>query len=232
MKEYKGIGLFFAICFLGATFVIVGFLIGMKASSLRWERERSMWKENAGQNLAMPENETEMESQKEQLKEVEMEDFSSFLDVSSDSGLLRKNTQYVVMEADLREGTVTEKQEELPDGFVGMDLNSLLDAVEQYNRMPPLSERKKGFLNMEVLGFSRDRVTVQKNYAPNESEEGFYLAVMDYLVVVLLEDKKTIYMTTDISVQMLPEDVQENLTSMIYVENEADLFDFLEAYSS
>lgn len=63
-------------------------------------------------------------------------------------------------------------------------------------------------------------------------EEGYYLAFMDSKIVVLLEDKKTVYFTTDVSSQMLPEDLRQQIMQLLYVENEKELFDFLESYSS
>ena len=212
MKAVKSIGLFFA---MSIVFFVIGYLAGMETTLHQMRRIEPDLQE---------EETAEMPQAKEEFKE--------FLDVSSNSKYLRSDTELVVEEVDVRSGTATEVIGILPEKYVGMDLDGFRETIAQYNLSPPLSERQRGFQSAEVLRFSRDRVVVQKNYRRVSPEEGFYLALSDYRVVVLLEDKKSLYMTTDISLNMLPEAIQQELMDMIYVENEAGLYDFLEAYSS
>ena len=57
--------------------------------------------------------------------------------------------------------------------------------------------------------------------------------LVDHQVVVLLEDQRTVYITTGISANMLSDSMREELAQgFIHVENERSLYDFLEAYSS
>ena len=97
---------------------------------------------------------------------------------------------------------------------------------------PPLSERERGFVGLEVLSFSRERVVVQMNYRYVQPGESFYLALRNHEIVVLLEDKKTVYIETGIPADALSPELQEDLIDMVFVENEASLYDLLEAYSS
>ena len=58
------------------------------------------------------------------------------------------------------------------------------------------------------------------------------MAVQDNEVVVLLEDKETVFINTGIRLEELPEAVQLDIMQMRVVEDEEKLYDFLEAYSS
>lgn len=223
MKAVKSIGLFFVTAMFCT---LLGYLFGIRSAIPETRSFEISRLEDLSINRQTPESETFF------IEADEDERFLSFLDVSSDSPFLRSDTEYVIEEVDVRKGTVTELVESLPDRYVGMDRDGFLEAMQEYAFAPPLSERKKGFVGLEVLSFSRDRVVVQKNYRRASPEDGFYLALMDYRVVVLFDDKKTVYMTTDVSLHMLPSELQEDLADMIYVESEKELYDFLEAYTS
>ena len=51
-------------------------------------------------------------------------------------------------------------------------------------------------------------------------------------VIVYLEDRKTVYIETEIELDSLPEQIQHNIIQMMWIENEEKLYDFLENYSS
>lgn len=104
--------------------------------------------------------------------------------------------------------------------------------MDLYEAFPPLSEMERGFVNLEVLSFSRERVVVQMNYKYVQPSESFYLAVYDNEVIVYLEDRKTVYIETEIELDSLPEQIQHNIIQMMWIENEEKLYDFLENYSS
>lgn len=229
MKAVKSIGLFFA---MGLGCIVIGCLIGcilskkQNESLMQKERDRVEVKNRISDQAFE-------ETLEENNSDLEKKDWaSSFVDVSNDYPFLSKDTQLILEEVDIRKGTVVESDEILPEKYVGMNRESFLQSMRDYEATPPLSERQKGFVGLEVLSFSRDRVVVQKNYRRAGPEDGFFLALMDYRVIVLFDDAKTIYMTTDISYEMLPEEMREKLSTMIYVENEQELFDFLEAYTS
>ncbi len=49
----------------------------------------------------------------------------------------------------------------------------------------------------------------------------------------MLEDKETIYIDdTRIMLDELPDDIQQDIIHMLWIENEEKLYAFLEAYSS
>lgn len=152
--------------------------------------------------------------------------------VASTGETLSVDTEYVLEETDLIRQTVVETTWKLPSRYVGMNREQFLEAIETYGNYPPLSELERGFVGLEVLSFSRERVVVQMNYEYLQPSEGFYLAVQDNEVVVYLEDQRTVYINTGILLEQLPEDVQMEIIQMMWVEDQERLYDLLETYSS
>lgn len=153
-------------------------------------------------------------------------------EVSSSMETLSVDTEYVLEETDILSGTVVEISGKLPDKYIGLNREQFLDALKAYELFPPLSEMERGFMNLELLSFSRERVVVQMNYQYLQPSPSFYLAVRDNEVVVYLEDRKTIYINTGIALDSLPEEMQQEIIQMIWIEDEEKLYHFLESYSS
>lgn len=146
--------------------------------------------------------------------------------------VITADTVYLIEEVNLSDGTIQEKEEEIPVKYIGLDREELLGELEAYERNPALSDLKLGFQNIELSSFSRDRVVVCKYYRPDPEEEGFYLMVADHFVIVYEKDKKTIHTNTDILLESLSEELQTEIIRGKYIENEQELYNFLESYSS
>jgi len=152
--------------------------------------------------------------------------------VNSNEETLCADTEYILEEADVLRNTVVETNQNLPTQYLGMDREQFLAAIEDFELAPPLTELERGFVGAEVLQFSRARVVVRMDYKYIQPGEGFYLAVRDHEVVVYLEDKETIYMSTGIRLEEFPEDLQLKIIGLHYIEGEGNLYNFLETYSS
>ena len=63
-------------------------------------------------------------------------------------------------------------------------------------------------------------------------EEGYFIILQDGYVTVFTTDRVTIYMTTGIDADALPEEVEANLRNGMYISDEGKLYDFLESYTS
>lgn len=153
-------------------------------------------------------------------------------EVASSMETLSVDTRYVLEETDIVSGSVVETVWDLPDKYVGLNREQFLEAMKAYEAFPPLSEMERGFVNLEVLSFSREKVVVQMNYQYIQPSTSFYLAVRDNEVVVYLEDRETIYINTGIAPESLPDKMQAELMQMIWIEDEESLYNFLENYSS
>lgn len=158
---------------------------------------------------------------------------------ASEIPVVTADTVYLVEEVDLTDGTVHEKEENMPVKYIGLNRESLLEELESYDINPPLSELERGFETIELSAFSKDRVVVCKYYKSekeNEQEteqaQGYYLMVADHLIVVYHGDQKTLYMDTDILLESLSDALQAEIIQGKYLETEEEVFHFLESYSS
>lgn len=163
---------------------------------------------------------------------TDLQEPESVTQVASVSETLCVDTEYVTEETDIDNGTVVETTGRLPDKYIGMNREQFLSAMKNYEMFPPLSEVERGFVNLEVLSFSREKVVVQMNYSYIQPGNCFYLAVRDNEIVVYLEDMETVYINTGIELSSLPEEIQQEIIQMIMVEDEQSLYHFLENYSS
>lgn len=237
MKLVKGISLFFVYPMF---MLVLGFYAGVQFSG---NFERLYYQ--PGENTDIPGTEERMRNQPvdesveplgtavDYMKAGDTaEDDSLYLEAASASETLNVETKYVLEERDVYRDTVVETTWRLPDKYVGMNREQFLAAMKEYEAFPPLSEMQRGFVSLEVLSFSREKVVVQMNYRVVLPTDSFYIAVYDNEVVVLLDDRETVYIETDIKLDKLPEEEQEEIINMMFIEDEAGLYDFLEAHSS
>ena len=152
--------------------------------------------------------------------------------VDTQGETLCADTEYVVEEVDVLTQSSREVPKNLPRQYFGMDRTQFMAVMENFEAAPPLIEQQRGFESLEVLSFSRELVKVRMNYREIKPDSNFYLVVMNHEVVVLLEDKRTVYFNTGIMLDTLPEEIQLEIIQMYYVESERDLYNFLETYSS
>lgn len=144
--------------------------------------------------------------------------------------VITADTGYVVFSYDSLTGEAVETKEEPPDKYIGLTRDMLVEALQEYEESPSLSDLEKGLTGVELLSFSPERVVVRKNYERNET--GFYLVNMDHFVVVYDKSLTHLYMETGILLETLPWKVQNEIMHMKYMETERELYDFLESYSS
>jgi len=142
------------------------------------------------------------------------------------------DTEYVLKETDILRNTSVETSWQIPHKYIGMTRERFLETMDLYAEHPPLSELERGFVGLEVLSFSREKVVVRMDYRYLQPSDSFYLAVRDNEVVVYLEDQSTIYINTGIALDSLPEKIQMQVMDMLSIPDEETLYDFLETYSS
>lgn len=141
------------------------------------------------------------------------------------------DTMYLIEEVNLADGTIQEKQEAVPVKYIGLDRESLIRELESYDRNPPLTELEMGFETIELTAFSKDRVVICKYYK-EETQKGYYLVVEDHFIVVYEEDRQRLHMNTDILLTDLNDALKSEIIQGKYIENEEELYNFLESYSS
>ena len=150
----------------------------------------------------------------------------------ADEDTLSADTDYVLEEHDKKRETTVESVGKVPQAYLGMNREEFVAAMEHYEASPPLSELERGFTGLEVLSFSGERVVIRMDYVYVEPTKSFYLNLSDGKIVVLCDDRETVYQYTEIEADRLPEELQRELIIGMYVENEEALYRFLETYSS
>ncbi|MCM1126763.1 MAG: hypothetical protein NC429_09850 [Lachnospiraceae bacterium] len=227
MKFVKRISLFFiypltmfSLGFASNMAIMEYFYPGGNQKSITVQEQPKEEKEKASQTEAPDASQSEIEE-------------PSQIQVSvSEEPVVTANTQYILQEFDAKSGHVEENLTSTPDKFIGLSRDRLAEEIESYNQNPSLTDLEKGFLYMELVSFSRDRVVVRKSYEPAEEAEGFFLLNENHYVVVYYKDLSDVYMNTDILVEELPQRLQEEIINMKFVEDEGELYNFLESYSS
>lgn len=129
------------------------------------------------------------------------------------------------------EGLSRQTQRELPAVLVGCNRNDMNQIIESYCNAPDQIDIEKGLYRIEMTSFSEHSVTIEKSYHRNVTEY-YYLAFVDDYVTVFYEDQKTILLTTDIHSDQLPGAVCEEIMNYKLIIGNAELFDFLETYTS
>lgn len=211
MKVMKSIGLFFLYPLTMYLLGGISFLLMNHYFYSSEKKEEQVWPEQ-----------TVVEESSVQAEEMIVED----------KQILTSDTQYVIIETDLRDGSSVETTWKVPEMYIGMDRDSFIEAMAEYEQSPPLEEQTRGFVSVEVRSFSRKKVVIRKNYFFVEADQHFYLTAQDNYVVVMCEDLQTVYMNTSILLTNLPERLQAEVLLNKYIETEKELYDFLEAYSS
>ena len=88
-------------------------------------------------------------------------------------------------------------------------------------------ERRAIYRNIDAL---RSMGIDIEGYTDNR--EGYYLIEEGGFLVVYASDRKTVYEYTDIAYDDLPENVRNEIRYGKYIRSQADLYGFLENYSS
>lgn len=227
MKIVKGIGIFLiCLALLG-----LGYILGVMTMDFFYPGDQT--KRNTSElNTASESGPISREVAVSEVLDAETIAYGEARAVASVEETLCVDTEYVVIEKDVLEDSVEQSSYKLPDKYIGMDREQFAEAMTNYEMNPPLTELERGFVSLEVVSFSREKVIVQMNYKFVQPGAVFYLAAFDGRVVVYLEDKSTIYIRTDIMLESLPEDVQSEVIRMKFVAGEEALYNFLENYSS
>lgn len=123
--------------------------------------------------------------------------------------------------------------ESLPFSFTGLTREELMDEITRYEKSPSFEDKKKGFLSIELLSFHPKRITVKKIYAQEEEKIIYYLKAVNHELLIYRSDNMDeVFMTTDLTLDMLPWDVQQQIISTKCFNNIGEVYAFLESYTS
>ena len=143
-----------------------------------------------------------------------------------------RQTVYILEEYDSYEGTLTSSEAELPRQYLGMTREELETELSIYAGAPSLEDVAKGLTGVILESFSEERITVRKIYYKEPEPECYLLTAEDHYVVVYYRNLQTLYCYTNIRVEDLPVEVQEEIMQIKRLDTPEELFAFLESYSS
>ena len=146
--------------------------------------------------------------------------------------VISADTQYIIEEVDLQKGTSVETKWKTPDKYIGMNRQRFVKEMELYQQSPSLTDQELGFVSVEVVSFSKERVVIRKSYIFKELCTSFYLIKEKNYVVVYCDDLRTVYMNTNIMLDSLPDALKQEIIQNKYIATEEELYNFLESYSS
>jgi len=145
------------------------------------------------------------------------------------------STEYRIRYIQEKSNGIIEKEEKIPVKYIGLTREELENEIQQYALAPSLEDLEKGFLNASLESFSKTCVVVNKFYHIEEKateESYFFLVAENHFVTVYRNDEKTVYLNTNISLDTLPEELQNEILDTKYIEDKGELYNFLESYSS
>ena len=204
MKFLKSISLFCVI-------LICGILIGIYATN----------------NLNSHESKDENLEEEAKIKLTQEET----LPVNTTKQITTCDTVYLVRSCENGKEPIV-KQEAIPFYFMGLNKEELIDAVADYEKAPSFNDLEKGFVSMQLISFHPDKITVEKQYEVQEKETVYYLKLENNEIVAYRSDDENVFMTTDLVMDELPDDVQQDIIQIKCFNNLEALYDFLESYTS
>ena len=211
MKKRYMIGLFFVCAAVVAVVAVVALL----------------WGRHTMDGFSDGNGETGQEAPQSDLtddKEVDDYDEAGASQVQSMGMITTADTMCVYENIDQKDGTVSMVEAKLPEKYVGLNRAQLEAALRLDGSIMQLDESGDGFKSQHLELFSPERIKILRIYDTAEQVDGE--------VRIYKSDKKTLYFRTGITLQDLPEDVAQEIVEGKYMENEVQVYHFLESYSS
>lgn len=109
--------------------------------------------------------------------------------------------------------------------------NERVVVVKSYRReeTEELEELQEEEALQEVMGTSTEPISGDVS----ENSAGcFFLMANNGYVAVYYNDMKTLYLSTEIALDQLPDEVRQEILDKKYLKNEEEVYNFLESYSS
>ena len=169
----------------------------------------------------------------------ELNDIAQYEDAEDDiktvlqgEEIVTADTKLIIIEHNLITGEEVSRETSIPTKYIGLNRQRFSEEMEVYEISPALTDIKKGFRSLSVISFSKEIIYLQKNYSGNYEPMHFFIVSKDNKLVVYYEDMETVYLTTEIFTDTLPENVRLEILNKKYFESEEELYNFLESYSS
>ncbi|MBE5948141.1 MAG: hypothetical protein E7261_03825 [Lachnospiraceae bacterium] len=141
--------------------------------------------------------------------------------------IVTAKTVYILEKHNKTTGDFTREILPIPIELLGLDHNK----IQKYTLAKSAEEENEN-KRLELVTFDNGLLVLRQTFEYEEPEYMFYLVAEWGKVVVYKYYEESLYTKTNIKIVDLPGDLQEKIKKGIPVENERELFMFLESYSS
>ena len=141
-------------------------------------------------------------------------------------------TRLVTETLNLKTGEKTIDETPMPAVYLGLEREELLAKLNDYMMNLSIREMEEGLVSYDVESYSTEEVVLRKTYYPDENYQKYYVIYRQGRIVVYYSDRKTVFEYPDIKLSDLPVDLQCELLSGKEMKDEAELYNFLQNYSS
>lgn len=152
------------------------------------------------------------------------------LETSGAAEATDETTRLVSIVYDNKGGYLYETDEKLPSYLVNLNREQITNFYEAIYGDFSETDGGTAIEKAQLISFSPEMVVVKKFC--EKPDRSFFITAKDGTVVVYYEDKETLYEDTDIPVDQLSPEEQEQLAEGICAENAEELFSILESYTS
>ncbi|MBO5468320.1 MAG: hypothetical protein J6A03_01070 [Lachnospiraceae bacterium] len=115
--------------------------------------------------------------------------------------------------------------------LLGCNKDGIERYLNDYMRHLSKKEQEEGLTSYIMTSYKGNTIYLRKTYE-QPVYYGYYAKSFNGYVVIMKGDGKTVYEYTQIPIHLLPDDIKEQVMNGYYLENESDLYNFLENYSS
>jgi len=139
-------------------------------------------------------------------------------------------TKYILEHYNAKEYTLNEETLPTPADFVGLTREEIIDYLSNYEKAPSLEDKQLGLESFELVSFSGEQIVLRKTYYPYSDNYKYYLINEGGFVTVYYIDKTTVYEYTNIALDSLPTELQDEISTGKYITDLNELYNFLENY--
>lgn len=143
-----------------------------------------------------------------------------------------KDTVYTEQVYDMASGESKEEVKNVPNEFLGLNREQVVEKMNQMIQNKSLQEYNKGLVSYQLVSFSGAKIVAKKTYNSEGILYKYYLRIEDNEIVVYYSDKKTVYDYTEIMADALAEADRQELMYGMWVKDESELYSTLESYTS
>lgn len=153
------------------------------------------------------------------------------VDISGD--IIVSNLTKLTLETyDMESKKVTEQLCNVPIEYLGLNRAKMIETLQDYMLNPSLNDKAHGLIACELIEFTKTSVTIRKTYSYKNLPQKYYIAVEKGILVIYLENRRTLYDRTDIRLDSLPENVRQEVIKGMEIDGADELYDFLETFTS